>query len=192
MVPLLSSIFVKTFLSYALAIIGMGMLGMTLVRALASNLSYPASRLLLTNLLRQNPNQAEAACRNMKGTVFEAIGAAIKIAAMCGTQDPKVVAGATKPGYDGAVTAIGAQWKMLLGKAKLGGMAVAGGLLLAISAGAMPIWLVVIIGALGAAAGIKLLLRKAEVDRSLILGRADLLPEVDRAFIEGRYQLPPQ
>src|SRR5262249_61422892 len=102
-----------------LAAVGLGMLGMAVARALASNLSYAASRLMLTNLLRTNPNQAEAACRNMKGTLFEAIGAAMKIGAMCaGTNDLKIISSATLPGYDGTASAINAQWKMLLGKAK--------------------------------------------------------------------------
>ena len=29
--------------------------------------------------------------------------------------------------------------------------------------------------------------RRAEVERSLILARAEVLPEVDRAFVDGRY-----
>ena len=181
----------KTFLSYALAVIGLGTLALTLARALTSNLSYPAARLLITNLLRTNPNQAEQVCKQTKGTFLEAIGAAIKIAAMCGgSTDPAVISGATKPGYDGAATGLTAGFNVMLGKAKLGGMAVAGAMALAISNGTMPIWLVVIIGLLGAAGGITLLVRKAELERTLILARAELLPEVDRAFIEGRYRLP--
>ena len=179
----------KTVLSYALAAVGLGMLGMAVARALASNLSYAASRLMLTNLLRTNPNQAEAACRNMKGTLFEAIGGAMKIGAMCaGTSDLKIISAATLPAYDGTASAINAQWKMLLGKAKLAAIAVAAGLGLAVSSSTMPIWLVVVLGIVGGAAAITLLVRKAEVERSLIRARADILPEVDRAFAEGRYR----
>lgn len=181
----------KTVLSYALATLGLGMLGMTVLRALASNLSYPAARLLLTNLLRTHPNQAEAACRNMKGTLFEAIGAAIKIGAMCGgTTDLAVISSATLPGYDGSVTAIKGQWTLMLTRAKLGALAVVGGLGLAVSSQTMPIWLVVVLGIAGGAAAITLLVRKAEVERSLLRARAEILPEVDRAFAEGRYQMP--
>ncbi len=181
----------KTVLSYALAAFGLGMLGFTVIRALASNLSYPATRLMLTNLLRKNPNQVELMCRNMKGTLFEAIGAALKIGAMCGgTTDLAVIQKATQPGYDAAATGIKVHWKMMLGKAKLGAMAVIAGLGIAVSSGAMPIWLVVILGILGAAAAITLLVRNAEIERSLILARNDILPEVDRAFAEGRYQFP--
>jgi hypothetical protein len=32
---------------------------------------------------------------------------------------------------------------------------------------------------------------KQEVDRTMILARAEILPEVDRAFVEGRYVFPP-
>jgi hypothetical protein len=176
--------------SYGLVALGLGMLALAVARALASNLSYPASRLMLTNLLRTNPNQAEAACRNMKGTLFEAIGAAMKIGAMCaGAGDLKVIASATLPGYDGAVTAIKGQWSMLLARAKLAGLAVTGGLGLAVSTHTMPIWLVVVLGIVGGAAAITLLVRKAEVERSLLRARAEILPEVDRAFAEGRYRM---
>src|SRR5262249_47810052 len=145
---------------------------------------------MLTNLLRTIPNQAESACRNMKGTLFEAIGAAIKVGAMCGgITDLKVISSATQPGYDSAASVINAAWKALLTKAKLGAMAVAGGLGLAVSSGAMPTWLVVILAMLGAAAAITLVVRKAEIERSLIRARAEILPEVDRAFAEGRYRI---
>ena len=178
-------------LAYGLAIVGLGAIGLTLARSMTSSMSYPAAKLLLTNLLRSNPNQAEMICKQTKGTFYEAIGAAIKIGAMCaGVTDLAVISAATKPGYDGQATMLTTNFKTALGKAKLGGMAVVVAMGLAISKGAMPIWLVVIIGLLGAAAGVALLLRKTELERSLILARAEVLPEVDRAFVEGRYRLP--
>src|SRR5205823_324868 len=124
---------------------GLGMMALTMARVLASSLSYPAARPLVLNLLRSNPNQAEAICRQTKGTFYEAIAAAMKIAAMCGgTTDLAVISSATKPGYDGAAMLITTNFNTALGKAKLGAMAVAGACLLAISSDTMPIWLVVI------------------------------------------------
>jgi hypothetical protein len=32
---------------------------------------------------------------------------------------------------------------------------------------------------------------KAEIDRCMVRARAEILPEVDRAFVDGRYVFPP-
>jgi hypothetical protein len=182
---------VKTVLSYVLAFGGLGMLLLVVVPALATNLSYPASRLMLTNLLRTNPNRAEIVCRSMKKTFFEAIGAAIKSAAMVGVTDPAVIETATRPAYDAIGQAGVAHWKGLVGKIKLAVLAAVGGLVLAISAHAMPIILIVLLAAAVVACIALLLVRKAAIERSIVLARADVLPEVERAFAEGRYVRPP-
>jgi hypothetical protein len=181
---------VKTVLSYVLAFGGIGVMLVVILPAFATSLSYPAGRLMLTNLLRTQPNRAELVCRSMKHTFFEAIGAAIKSAAMIGMQDPAVIATATKPAYDAVAQGVAAHWKGITAKVKLPVMAAIGGLGLAISSHAMPIWLVVILAGAVAAAVIMLLVRKAAVERSLVLARADVLPEVERAFAEGRYVRP--
>ena len=183
----------KTVLEYVLALGGIGMLAVTLASAASSSLSYPAARLMLTNLLRTQPNRAEMMCRAMKHTFAEALAAAMKSGAMlAGVQDLEVIQSATRPTYDGVCQAIEAHWNQLVGKAKVPLLAGAAGLGLAIQSHTMPILLIVLFGALLAAGGIFLLVRKASVERSLVLARADLLPEVDRAFAEGRYALPPR
>jgi hypothetical protein len=183
---------VKTFLSYGLAIVGLVMMAIAFARVLAVSLSYPAARLMMTNLLRTNPNRAEVVCRTMKGTFYEAIGAAIKTAAMVGIQDPVVLASATKPAYDAAATMIGLAWKQTLGKLKTGGMALGGAVAIALASDTMPIALVVIIALVGISAAAFVLVRRAEIGRGVMLARAEVLPEVDRAFAEGRYALPPR
>jgi hypothetical protein len=82
-------------------------------------------------------------------------------------------------------------WKQLLGRVKLGAMAAGGAVILGLKDGAAPPILVI---ALAAGVGIGYLwlyLYKAEIDRCIILARAEILPEVDRAFADGRYVFPP-
>lgn len=177
----------KTLLEYVLALGGIGMLAVTLAPAFSSSLSYPALRLMLTNMLRTQPNRAEVLCRAMKHTCCEPLDAAMKSAAMVGVTDPAVIQSATKPAYDATAQAVTAYWQQILGKAKVPLMAGAAGLGLAIQSQTMPVILIVLFGGLLAAGGILLLVKKASVERSLVLARADLLPEVERAFAEGRW-----
>ena len=72
----------KAFLSYALSLGGLGLVIAAVLGAYASNLSYPAARLRMIQMLRTSVNQAEVMCRAAKGTFYEAIGSAIKIGAM--------------------------------------------------------------------------------------------------------------
>jgi hypothetical protein len=65
-----------------------------------------------------------------------------------------------------------------------------GGVVLAFVAETSPILHILLaIACIGAA--VYALLYKLDVDRSLMLARAEVLPEVERAFAEGRYLLPP-
>jgi hypothetical protein len=177
---------VKVFLSYALVLGGLGLVIAAVLGAYASNLSYPAARLRMIQMLRTSVNQAEVMCRAAKGTFYEAIGSAIKIGAMAQTTDLSIISQTTKPGYDASVTAVKLHWKKLFGRGKTGTMMVVGGLVLAIVAKAAP-HLHIIIAVLTAGAAIWFMVTRAENERSLLRAKAELLPELDRAFAEGRY-----
>lgn len=176
----------KAFLSYVLALGGLGLVTAAVLGAYVVNLSYPAARLRIVTMLRTNVNQAEIACRAAKGTFYEAIGAAIKIGAMVTTTDLKIIHQSTTPGYDAAVTGVKMHWKKLFGRGKLGVLAVAGGIALAISADTSPV-LHIIVAVLTAFAAVWFFVVRAENERSLLRAKAELLPELDRAFAEGRY-----
>jgi hypothetical protein len=182
---------VKTLLAYGLAIAGLGMVLVPLSSAFKGNLKYLHARVMMINLLRSNPNHAETMCKTMPGTFMEAIGAAIKTAAMMGgTRDPKVIASATVPTYDATATGVSMKWKTMIGKAKLGLMAAGGGMAIALASGVWPAF-VILIGLAAGGGFVYLLVRKSEIDSSILQARAEVLPEVDRAFIDGRYVLPP-
>ena len=166
------------------------MMASAVVRTLASNLKYIYTRPLLINALRTNANYAEQLCKTRPDSYYGAIGAAIKTAGMCRSREFKVVNGATLPSYDGQVTVVSMKWKQLLGRVKLGLMAAGGALALGLSSGVPPIPVIVLAAAVGIGF-LWLYLFKAEIDRCMILARAEILPEVDRAFVEGRYVFPP-
>lgn len=176
----------KVFLSYALSLAGLGMVIAAVLGAYVVNLSYPAARLRMINMLRTSVNQAEVACRAAKGTFYEAIGSAIKIGAMAATNDLAIIQASTKPGYDAACTSVTMHWKKLFGRGKKGVLMVVGGLALAISVNASPV-LHIIVVVLTAGAGVWFYVTMTENERSLVRAKAELLPELDRAFAEGRY-----
>ena len=176
--------------SYLLAIVGFVMMASAVARTLTSNLKYIYTRPLLINALRTNANHAEQLCKTAPESYFGAIGAAIKIAAMTRSRDPKVVPSATMPSYDAAAVGISMKWKQLLGRVKLGAMAAGGAVALGLTKGVPPILVIVL--AVGVGIGfLWLFLYKTEVDRCMLLARAEVLPEVDRAFVDGRYVFPP-
>jgi hypothetical protein len=182
---------VATVGSYLLAIVGFGMMLSAVARTLTSSLKYIYTRPLLINALRTNANHAERLCKTAPESYFGAIAAAIKTAAMCQSRDFKVVNGATIPSYDAAAIGISMKWKQLLGRVKLGLMAAGGAVVLGLSKGVPPVLVIV----LAAGVGIGFLwvyFYKVEVDRCMVRARAEILPEVDRAFVEGRYAFPPQ
>jgi hypothetical protein len=178
---------VKVVLSYLLAVGGLGLMIYVISAVLAINLTYPGARLAMLNALRTSVNQADFLCRSVPGTFFEAIGSAIKLGYMAGTTDINVIRQTTAPGYDATVTMITMKWKSLFGHAKKAVMLAIGGVALAISVHAMPVpHIVLAVFVLGAA--IWVFIAKMETERSILRARAELLPELDRAFAEGRVQ----
>jgi len=109
-----------------------------------------------------------------------------QIAAMAGTNDINIIAQSTKPGYDAAVTGVKMYWKKLFGRGKLGVMSVAGGLALVLTTKGSPVFHI-IVAVLILPAVVWFVATRAENERSLTRARAELLPELDRAFAEGRY-----
>jgi hypothetical protein len=177
---------VKVFLSYALSLAGLGVVVAAVIGATLVNLSYPAARLRMLHMLQQSVNKAEVMCRTARGTFYEPLGAAIKVGAMAQTTDLSILAASTRPSYDAACMSVTMQWKKLFGRGKLGVMMVVGGLALALGVDASPILhiIVVVFAAIGAA---WFVFTRGENERSLVRARAEILPEVDRAFAEGRY-----
>jgi hypothetical protein len=181
---------VSTVASYGLAILGFAMMVSAVIRTLESNLKYIYTRPLLINALRTNANHAEQLCKTSPDSYFGAIGAALKMAGTVRSRDPKVIVTATVPSYDAAGVAISMRWKQLLGRVKLAGMAAGGAVVLGLSRGTPPILVIVL--AVGVAAGfLWLYFYKENVDRCILLARAEILPEVDRAVADGRYVFPP-
>lgn len=180
----------KTVGAYALGFVGVGMLLVAATKTFGG-LSYPAARLSLVNMLRTQPNQAELVALNMKESFGEAIGSAMKTAAMAGSTDPKVIASATAPTYDATGQAIVARWKAVLGKGKLGLMAAGGGVVLGLTNGGFPVgpFLLALV-AVGCFA--RVFLHKMNVENTLVRARAEVLPEVERALASGRYVFPPR
>lgn len=179
-----------TLASYALAIVGFGMMLSAVARTFASNLKYIYTRPLLINALRTNANHAEMLCKTGPDTYFGAVGAAIKTGAMMRTRDPKIIVAATVPSYDAAVVGVSMRWKQLLGRVKLGVMAAGGAVVVGMSNGT-PAILVIVLAACVGLGYLWLFFYKAEIERCMVRARAEVLPEVDRAFADGRYVFPP-
>jgi hypothetical protein len=182
--------YVKEVASYALAIVGVGIIVGAIVRALAANLNYASGKLMLINLLRTNPNRAQDVCKTMSGSFFEAVGEALATGALMRSQDPKVITAATVASFDATGKAVVAKTKQLLTGAKMGLGAAAGGLIIQMSGGKYPP-LLIIAAVLCGGGYVFLMMRQVEIERTIVLARRDLLPEIDRAFIDGRYVLPP-
>jgi hypothetical protein len=181
---------VSTVASYGLAILGFAMMASAVLRTLASNLKYIYTRPLIINALRTNANHAENLCKTAPDSYFGAVGAALKTGGMVRSRDPKVIVTATVPAYDAAGMAVSMRWKQLVGRVKLAGMAAGGAVVVGMSKGFPPILVLVLAVSVGIGF-LWLYFYKAEVDRCIILARAEILPEVDRAFVDGRYVFPP-
>lgn len=177
-----------TLASYVLAIGGMiAMLGFA-IAAFQSNLKYPPAKLMIVNLLRTNPQQAAHVCASMPKTFFEALGSAIKtILQMGATTDPAMIYAASKPGFDAGAMMVGTYWKGLLLKTKMAVGAAGASIALVMSSRFPPIP-VLICSIIAGLAALYVLYRKHEVDRTLMLSRAEILPEIERLFLEGRYR----
>lgn len=180
----------STVASYALAIVGFGIMLGGVLKALASNMKYIYTRPLLINALRTNGNHAELMCKKSPDTYWGAIGAALKTAGMMQSRDPKIVPTATVPSYDATGQAINQKWTTLLGKTKMGVMAAGGAVVVGLTKGVPPIP-VIILAVLVGGGFLWLYLYKEEVARSIMRARAEVLPEVDSAIIGGRYVFPP-
>lgn len=177
---------VKVILSYILAIGGVVLVGLAILSAIERTLTYPDTRVRITNLLRTNANQAELVCKSMPGSFVAALAAAINAGAMVLGQPLATVVATTRPAYDGAAVGVNVAWKMLVGKGKLGALAAVGGVALQVMDGHWPI--IPIILAVIAASGLGwLMLQHHEAERFLVLARAEILPEVDRVMVEKRY-----
>jgi hypothetical protein len=181
---------VETVVSYGLAILGFGMMLSAVLRTLASNLKYIYTRPLLINSLRTNANHTQVLCKSGPENYFAAIGEAIKTGAMMRSRDPKVLPTATAPAYDAIGKAVVTRWGMLLGRVKLAAMAAGGAIVIGLTKGFPPIPVLVLAAGVGIGY-LWLYLYKAEIERCIVRARAEILPEVDRAFVEGRYVFPP-
>lgn len=176
----------KALLSYGLALVGVGMLVIAMAPAFAGT-KYVHAKLMLLNLLRTQPNRAEIACRTVKGTFMEAIGGGFKTWLMTKMRDPAIVAQMVRAGYDAAAGQVAARYKQLLTKAKLGAGMVVGGLAMSVMAEGKTRPLLVILALLCGGGFLFLLHRKSVVERELMLARAEILPDVERAIIDGRF-----
>ncbi len=171
----------KTLLGYGLSFAGTIVVLALVIHTLSKNLKYENARNALIHLLRTNPNQAELQCQTMPNTFFDAVGAAIKGGAMTGTQDPAVIATATTPSYDAVGSVVIQHWKGLVGKSKLAVLAACGAVFV------KPAVLIIILAVLSLIGFAWLAWYKTEVDRSIMRARVEVLPDVDRAFADGRY-----
>jgi hypothetical protein len=183
---------VQAVMSYVLAIAGLVAMGVFVVGTFGANLKYMHARMMLVNLLRTNPYQVERVAATMQGTFFEGIVAALKTGAMMGTRDPTVIAQATRPAYDAAASQAAIKWKLTLGKAKLAAGAALGGTMLPLATGKTPSIVVIILGAIACAGLGWIWLRQMEVESAIVKARAEVLPEAERALIDGRYVAPPK
>ncbi|NVB77072.1 MAG: hypothetical protein HOV81_01635 [Kofleriaceae bacterium] len=176
----------KVFLSYALSLAGLGFIAAAVAGAMLVNLSYVGARFNMINMLRQSANKAELMCKTAKLTFYQPLGEAMKIAAMAQTTDLKILAMSTLPTYDANCQMVTMHWKKLFGRGKKGAALVIGGLAAAIAVKTSPV-LHIIVVVIAAVAAIWFMVTKSENERSLVRARAEILPEVDRAFAEGRY-----
>jgi uncharacterized membrane protein len=180
----------STVASYGLAILGFTMMAMAVARTFGAGLKYIYTRPLIINALRANANYAEQLCKGSPNSYFSAIEAALKTGAMMRSRDPAITVKATLPAYDAQGAMVSMYWKQLLGKVKLAAMAAGGAIVVGMSKGAPPIFVIVLAAGVGGGA-LWLYLYKEEVDRSIMRARAEILPEVDAAFAGGRYVFPP-
>ena len=178
-------------ISYVAAFGGLVLLGIAVFGSMERTLSYPDTRVRLTNLLRTNANQAELLCKTLPGSFIAAVGAALAAGGMVMGQPAHVVAQATMPAYDGGATMVKMGWSGVMGKAKMGALASAGGLGLQASEGKWPI-LLILIALIAGGVFAWLFMQHREAERCLVRARAELLPEVDSAILGQRYVPAPR
>jgi hypothetical protein len=182
-----SSSTLKNVAGYALSIGGTFVVVAIVIYTLSRTLKYEQARNAIVHLLRTNPNQAEMQCMSLPHSFYDAIGATLKTGTMLGgVQDPAMIAQATAPTYDAVGQQVIQHWKSLIGKAKLAGVAAAGAIVL------KPGFFTGGLGVLAIGGLLWLMYYKMEVDRSIFRAKVEVLPEVDRAFADGRYYIPPK
>ena len=179
----------KVVLSYLLAVAGLGVM-LYAFSAVAGRFKYGVAKAMAIHLLRTNPHQAEAMFRADKGTFMEALAAAFKTAVMMKTRDPAILPQASKPSYDAQCKQIEMHWKSVFKRVKMAAMLAVGAVVLAVTVHASPV-LHVLLGLATFAGCAWVFAFKLDVERSLVLARAEVLPELDRSIADGRYQLPP-
>jgi hypothetical protein len=176
----------KGFLSYVLVLVGTGMVALACAQAMQVMANYAQGRLLLVNLLRTNPARAEATCRQSRGTFYEAVGAAMAGAAQTQARDPKVLEMAIGPSFEAVATTVGIKQKMMLGKLKMAALPLGGGIVLAYSNdNALYFHILCALIAIGGAAW--LFMYTQESASAFLRAKGEILPEVMKAFVEGRY-----
>lgn len=175
----------KEVLSYLVTIAGLVVTVIAYVQIVGKQ-KYGALQPMFVHMLRTSSNRAEMMCHNNGGTVLEAVGKSITAGALTYSRDPVAVAAGTLPAFTAACTPITQQWEKCLKLAKTGVMMAVGGAVLAILVDASSV-VQLLIAVVAGIAGLLVLLFKLDVERSIVLGRAQLLPEVDRMFVEGRY-----
>jgi hypothetical protein len=181
---------VKVALSYLVSFGGAGILAYAVWLAAAVNCNYAAVRFQLINMLRTQPWQAEIMTKTNPWSFLDGLHSAMKIAGSTGLRDPDQVAMASRPSYDASTVMIGLHWKNILGKVKMGGLGLLGGLVVAFGVGTLPVLhIILVVG--GIAAAIWIVVTKTDCERYVTLARLEILPEIDRAIAEGRYGKPP-
>jgi hypothetical protein len=180
----------KTVLSYGLALGGFVVVGALVVHTLTRSMRYPDARNSLIMLLRANPNQAEYRCLLLPHTFHEPVAAALKTGGMTQSTDLKIVQAATVPTFDAIGGMVVQHWKGLITKAKLATIASVGGFILAVTKGGFPV-LIFLISLSSVGGLVWLFVFLADIERSVMRARVEVLPDVDRAIVEGRYQAPP-
>jgi hypothetical protein len=178
----------KLIAAYALTAIGAVVVGMAVMKTFASNMSYPQTRMTLVNFLRTNPYQVLIIGKTMAGTVVEPVAEALKAGGQVGTQDPKIIATATIPTYDAFGKAVISKWGATMMKAKLGFTAGLAGLVMGVMTGSI---IPIILGSLCILGFVRLFMFKQELESNILRGRAEILPEVDKAIETQRYYVPP-
>jgi hypothetical protein len=176
---------VKEVLSYGLAFAGLIVTAIA-VAAIVGKQKYAAMHPMIVHMLRTGSQRAEMMCHNGKGTFLESLGASITAGALTYSREAAVIAQGTRLAYDAASKPVALHWTQVLKRTRTGLALAVGGAALAILVDA-PATVQIVIAIACAIAALLVLVHKLDVDRSLVLGRAQVLPEVERMFVEGRY-----
>ena len=178
----------KLIASYVLGAVGVVVIGLNVMKTYSTNFSYPASRMMLTNFLRQNPYQLVVIGKKAEGTITEPVVAALKVGGMIGPMDLKTIQSATLPTYDAAGKGMVQKFGATMTICKMAVTAAATGAIVAITAGR---YLPVLLGALAGIGFLRIWLFRNELESQVMRGRAEILPEVDAAVMAGRFHTPP-